>query len=325
MDSNFSRTKDQTGPILLRRRRELRKERDELRKMIQGNDPELAELAQDELQAITELLEQNVQELRESIQQQNKSGEKALLEIRAGTGGQEAAIFAANLLRMYVRYAQLQSWSAEITENRTQEPGGTSRAGLIIEGPDAYRKLRRESGTHRVQRVPSTDAQGRIHTSTATIAVLPEAEIPEVRIRPQDIHIDTMRGSGHGGQAINKLSTAVRIVHIPTGTTVTCQDERSLKQNREKAMDTLYARLLEAERQRINKETAGDRREQVGTAGRTEKVRTYNHQQDRVTDHRIRKSFRPLQRIMDGDLEEISSALAEAEAGKQEGNERRRR
>ena len=295
---------------LWQQRRELRKEREEIRELARGEDPELALLAREELEALEQRTRQVDQELRQSfLEEPQPRGTWTRLEIRAGAGGQEAAIFAANLLRMYLRYAQQQGWEAEVAESRPQEPGGVSQATMRVQGQEAYRKLRNESGTHRVQRVPSTEAQGRIHTSTATVAVLQEKDIPQAAVRAQDLRVETMRSSGHGGQAVNKLATRVRIVHIPTGTTVTRQDERSLKQNREKAMEALQEKLQEEETRRARNETAGERRAQVGTASRQEKIRTYNYQQDRVTDHRLQRSFHPLQRVMDGDLGPISQAL----------------
>ena len=289
---------------------EIDRERNELQAIAQGDDPELVQLARDELA----LMEQREMETAAAGPERESTGrETAILEVRAGTGGQEAAIFAADLLRMYLHYAQAQGWDAEITESRTQEPRGVSQAVLELSGREVFRKLRHESGTHRVQRIPATEAQGRIHTSTATVAVLREAETAQVVIKQEDLRIDTMRGSGHGGQAVNKLATAVRIVHVPTGTTVTCHDERSLKHNRERALASLQNRLLLDERRRIARETAGERRSQVGTADRTEKVRTYNHPQNRVTDHRLRRGFRPMQRILDGGLEPIVTALAALE------------
>ncbi len=287
-------------------------------------DPEMTQLIQEEIQRT----EQEILEIDRNFEHRNfehrnvdrqfqqepaspdPDGAKGcILEIRSGAGGREAGIFAQELLRMYLRFTQQMGWDTDLTETHSPQPPGISQAVLEVRDPEAFRVLQNESGTHRVQRVPETEAQGRIHTSTATIAVLPLASQAQIKINPQDLRIETMRGGGPGGQAINKLATRVRVVHLPTGITVTCQDERSLKRNRGRAMEVLASRLLHMERERLRQEQDGLRRSQVGTGDRSLKVRTYNHPHDRVTDHRLGRSFRPIQRIMDGDLLEITREI----------------
>jgi peptide chain release factor 1 len=238
------------------------------------------------------------------------------LEIRAAAGGDEAAIFAGDLHRMYARYAERQGWSIEILAESRGEHGGYREVISRIAGRGVYAKLKFESGTHRVQRVPATESQGRIHTSTCTVAVLPEiAEVESVEINPAELRIDTYRSSGAGGQHVNKTDSAVRITHLPTGIVVECQDERSQHKNRARAMALLRARLLAAERERATAEKATRRRLQVGTGDRSERIRTYNFPQGRLTDHRIELTLYKLDRIVDGDLDEVISALArESEA-----------
>ena len=302
-------------------RQKLQRERDGLlaeqslaEQSLAEQDPELTRLIQDEL-------ERNGREIREIDRQfeqdrtetRQDGANGAILEIRSGAGGREAGIFAQDLLRMYLRFAQQMGWEVNASHAGAGAPPGIGQAILEITEPHAFGMLRNESGAHRVQRVPETEAQGRIHTSTATIAVLPAAREAQVNINPRDLRIETMRGGGHGGQAINKLATKIRILHLPTGISVTCQDERSLRQNREKAMRVLQSRLLHQEQERLHQEEAGLRRDQVGTGDRAEKVRTYNHPQDRVTDHRLGRSFRPIARIMDGDLLEIIQTLGQRE------------
>jgi peptide chain release factor 1 len=237
------------------------------------------------------------------------SDRNIILEVRAGTGGDEASLFAADLARMYQRYAERHGFKFEEISSSRSEVGGTKELVASIEGEAVYDVLRFESGVHRVQRVPATEAQGRIHTSTATVAVLPEPEDVEVDVKEIDLKIDTFRAGGPGGQAVNKTSSAIRVTHVPSGLVVICQDERSQSRNRSKALRTLRSRLFELQDQKQRSERASDRREQIGTGERSEKIRTYNFPQDRVTDHRIKESFHNLPALLDGAIDEMIEAL----------------
>jgi peptide chain release factor 1 len=236
-----------------------------------------------------------------------------IMEIRAGTGGLEASLFAAELFRMYSKYAQKNSWQIDIMNTSPSEAGGVKEIIFSVEGQGVYRKLKYESGTHRVQRVPVTEASGRIHTSAVTVAVLPEAEEIDVDIDPKDLRIDVFRAGGHGGQSVNKTDSAVRITHIPTNIVVSCQDERSQLKNKIKAMKVLRSRLFEKARQEQIEKITQDRRSQVGSGDRSEKIRTYNFPDRRVTDHRIGLTLHSLESVLNGELEEIISALALAD------------
>lgn len=231
------------------------------------------------------------------------------MELRAGTGGEEAALFAADLFRMYAKYAERQGWKVEVFDSNPTELGGLKEAIFSVEGDGAYEKLRHESGTHRVQRIPATETQGRIHTSAATVAVLPEVEDVEINIDPKDLKIETMRSSGPGGQKVNKTSSAVRMTHIPTGITVRCQDEKSQHKNRAKAMRILRSRLYEFYEEQERQKRDKARRGQIGTGDRSEKIRTYNFPQNRVTDHRINFSLYDLEKFMAGHIDEMLEQL----------------
>ncbi|MFS8524744.1 MAG: peptide chain release factor 1, partial [Limnochordales bacterium] len=281
-------------------------------------EPELRELAKDELQSLKERAEELRAQLRRLLLPKDPNDDKNIIvEIRAGTGGEEAALFAADLFRMYSRYAEERRWRVELLSSHPTELGGFKEVIFMIHGKGAYSRLKYESGVHRVQRVPETEAQGRIHTSTATVAVLPEAEEVDVEISPEDLRIDVFRSGGKGGQSVNTTDSAVRITHLPTGIVVTCQDERSQLQNREKAMRVLRARLLDMKRRAREEELAAARRSQVGTGDRSERIRTYNFPQGRVTDHRIGLTLYKLNEFLDGDLDEAIDALAAAEQAEQ--------
>ena len=236
-----------------------------------------------------------------------------IVEIRGGAGGEEAALFAYNLYRMYSMYAESKRWKSEIANINETEIGGIKEVSFIIEGEGAYSRLKFESGVHRVQRVPETESSGRIHTSTVTVAVLPEMDEVDFEINPTDLQIDTYRSSGAGGQHVNKTESAIRITHLPTGTVVECQDERSQYKNKDRAMKILTSRLYEAEQQRQNAAVAAERKSQVGTGDRSERIRTYNFPQGRVTDHRIGLTLYKIEQVMNGDLDEIIDALVTAD------------
>lgn len=275
-----------------------------------GDDEEMRELARLELDTLSERLAKTEEELRVLLLPRDPNDEKnVILEIRAGTGGDEATLFAAEVLRMYARYAERQRWRVEILDVSESGIGGIKEAVALIEGEKVYSRLKYESGVHRVQRVPQTEASGRIHTSAITVAVLPEAEEVDVKINPNDLRIDTFCSSGPGGQSVNTTYSAVRITHLPTGLVVSMQDEKSQIKNREKAMRVLRARLQEMEEQRQHEALASERRSQVGSGDRSEKIRTYNFKENRVTDHRIGLTIHQLDLVMDGALDEIINAL----------------
>jgi peptide chain release factor 1 len=277
-------------------------------------DPELRELAAEELTAA----EAAVRRLREELERlllptDPHDRRSAVMEIRGGVGGEEGALFAAALLRMYTLYAASRHWRLEMVDCKETELGGIRECSFLVEGEGVWSRLKYESGVHRVQRVPETESAGRIHTSAATVAVLPEAEDVEVDIRPGDLQIDTFRASGAGGQHINKTESAIRITHLPTGLVVECQDERSQYKNKDKAMKVLRSRLYEMERQRRDAAQAAQRKSQVGSGDRSERIRTYNFPQGRVTDHRIGLTLYRLAAVMDGELDELIDALARAD------------
>jgi peptide chain release factor 1 len=287
--------------------------------MLEDPDEEVQELARAEIAELDEKRAQLELEIRVLLVPKDPNDEKnAILEIRAGTGGEEAALFAADLFRMYTRYAERYGWKVE-TLSLSQSGGGIREVIANVSGKDIYSRLKYERGVHRVQRVPTTESQGRIHTSTVTVAVLPEAEEVDVQVDPGDLRIDVFRASGPGGQSVNTTDSAVRITHVPSGIVVQCQDEKSQHKNKAKAMKVLRSRLLEQEIEREASERASERRDQVGTGGRSEKIRTYNFPQSRVTDHRAGVTLHKLDGIIEGDLDEILDAVhvymaAQAEA-----------
>ena len=274
-------------------------------------DAEMAELARGELDEIAERIEQLETKIQVLILPKDAADQKnAILEVRAGTGGEEAALFAGDLFRMYQRYAELQGWKVEIMSASDADLGGYKEIIANISGKGVFARLKYESGVHRVQRVPETESGGRIHTSAATVAVLPEAEDVDIEVEEKDLRVDVYRASGPGGQSVNTTDSAVRITHLPTGIVVTQQDEKSQHKNRAKAMKVLRSRLYEAERQRMADDRAADRRDQVGSGDRSERIRTYNYPQGRVTDHRINLTLYKLDRIIAGDgLDEVVEAL----------------
>lgn len=283
-----------------------------------ASDPEMRAFAQEELLAGRRTLEELSEEIRACMLTRDSNDAKdVIIEIRAGTGGNEASLFAADLARMYTRYAQARGFEVEILSASENDDGGYKEVTLEVRGQGAYSALKYESGVHRVQRVPVTEAAGRIHTSTATVAVLPEAEEIEVEIHPNDLQIDVFRARGPGGQSVNTTDSAVRITHLPTGVTVSCQDEKSQLQNKERALRILRARLYEAERERQDAEQASARRSMVGSGDRSQKIRTYNFQQNRVSDHRIGLTSHRLAEVLEGDLDEFTEALAAEDRRKQ--------
>jgi peptide chain release factor 1 len=286
----------------------------EARELAASGDAEMQGLAREELPGLEHRLEALGGDLRALLVPKDPNDERnVVLEIRAGTGGDEAALFASDLFRMYARYAERRGWRVEALSMSETATGGVKEVIATVEGRGAYSRLRHESGVHRVQRVPVTEASGRIHTSTATVAVLPEAEEVDVQIDPKDLRIDTFCSSGPGGQSVNTTYSAVRITHIPTGLVVSQQDEKSQIKNRAKAMKVLRARLYEIELRRQQEETAKERRGQVGTGERSEKIRTYNFKESRITDHRINFTMHQLPAALDGDLDELLDEIVARE------------
>lgn len=275
-----------------------------------STDAELRQLCHSELQQLKESVSVLERELKIMLIPKDPNDEKnVIIEIRGGTGGDEAALFANSLYRMYTMYAETKGWQVELLNLNETELGGIKEVSFSLAGYGAYSRLKFESGVHRVQRVPETEAQGRIHTSTVTVAVLPEAEDVQLEIDPKDLKVDTYRASGAGGQHVNKTSSAIRITHLPTNTVVECQDERSQHKNRDKAMKLLRSRLYEAKLRERDEQIAGDRRAQVGSGSRNERIRTYNYPQSRVTDHRIGLTLYKLQSVLDGKLDEVIDPL----------------
>ena len=291
-----------------------RRQLEDNRELASAEDADLAQMAQEEIPA----LEKRVAELEFAVQiallpPDENDDRDAIVEIRAGTGGSEAAIFAADLYRMYNRYAETAGLKIEDLESSPSELGGLKETIFKVSGESVFRKLRYESGVHRVQRVPATEAQGRIHTSTATVAVLPEAEEVDFELKPEDLRIEVCRAGGPGGQGVNTTDSAVQVMHIPTGRIVRCQDGRSQQKNKEKALSIMRARLLEDKQREEEAKYSATRKSQIGSGGREEKIRTYNFPQNRITDHRIGLTLYNLDRVMEGDLNEMISALQHAD------------
>ncbi len=294
-----------------RRLKQLQKELADSQSLLkEEGDEELKDMAREEVQSLKEQLAQVEEELRLLLLPKDPNDDKnVLLEIRAGTGGEEAALFAANLYRMYSRLAERQGWKLEVMSHSATGLGGLKEIIALVAGDRVYSRLKYESGTHRVQRVPETESQGRIHTSAVTVAVLPEAEDVDIQINPEELRVDVYRSSGPGGQSVNTTDSAVRITHLPTGLVVTCQDEKSQHKNKAKALKVLRARLFDLRQQEQQRQIAQERKSQVGSGDRSERIRTYNFPQSRITDHRIGLTLYRLEAVLDGDLDEILNAL----------------
>ena len=309
-----NRERKELEPLVETYQAYLRAEQDKAEAEELLRDPDFHELAQEEFAAAKLELERLREELRILLLPRDPNDEKnVIIELRGGVGGEEGALFAASLLRMYTMYAQGRGWKIDIVNMNETELGGVKECSAVIEGEGAWSRLKFESGVHRVQRVPETESGGRIHTSAATVAVLPEVEEVDVELNPADIEMQVFRSSGAGGQHVNKTSSAVRLIHKPTGTVVECQQERSQFQNRDKAMRILASKLYEEERSRRDAATAAERKSQVGSGDRSERIRTYNFPQGRVTDHSIGVTLYKIDAIMDGDLDELIDALVTAD------------
>ena len=294
--------------------RRTQKDMEDAQELMHSEEGEMRELAQAEFEERKDRLEELEQQIRLLLLPKDENDDKnVIVEIRGGVGGEEAALFAHSLFRMYSMYAERKRYTVEVLSSNETELGGIKEISFEVRGAGAFSRFKFESGTHRVQRVPETESSGRIHTSAATVAVLPEAEEVEVQIDPGDLQIDTYRSGGAGGQHVNKTESAIRITHLPTGLVVECQDERSQHKNRDRAMKILRTKLYEMQQQALDKERASERRSQVGSGDRSERVRTYNYPQGRVTDHRIGLTLHRLDAVLDGDLDEIIDALIAAD------------
>ena len=274
------------------------------------DDEELREMAREELKANEAAIEEYTENLKILLLPKDPNDDKnVILEIRAGTGGDEAALFGSDLLRMYLRYAERMRWKTELIESNETEIGGVKEVVMLVKGKGAYSRLKYESGVHRVQRVPETESGGRVHTSAASVAVMPEVDDVEVNLDPNDVRVDVYRASGNGGQCVNTTDSAVRLTHMPTGLVVTCQDEKSQIKNKEKAFKVLKSRLFDLMQQEQNDKIAAERKSQIGSGDRSERIRTYNFPQSRITDHRINMTLYKLDSFLDGDLDEVIDAL----------------
>jgi len=308
----LNREHAEISPVVEQFQLYLQAEADEKAALEMQNDPDMKDFAEEEIKDARTRMDNMQADLQRLLLPKDPNDDKNIfLEIRAGTGGDESALFAADLLRMYTRYAERQRWQVEIVSASESDLGGYKEVILRVVGQGAYSQLKFESGGHRVQRVPQTETQGRIHTSACTVAVMPEAdEISDIEINPADLRIDTFRASGAGGQHINKTDSAVRITHIPTGTVVECQDDRSQHRNREQAMKVLVSRIMDAKRRAAHDKEAETRKSLVGSGDRSDRIRTYNFPQGRITDHRINVTLYKIDAMMDGDIQELLGALA---------------
>ncbi|MFC1658244.1 peptide chain release factor 1 [Candidatus Omnitrophota bacterium] len=297
--------------FLYRRFKQCQEEITELEKALkEKHEEEFLRMIENEIKELKEKSRECLDKIKEKSESRTGRADKnAIIEIRGGTGGQEASLWAADLYRMYIKYAQRLGWSVELLSSRPTELGGFKEIIFSVRGKEAYRRLKWESGVHRVQRIPSTETQGRIHTSAATVAVLLEPESTELEINPSDLRIDVFRASGHGGQSVNTTDSAVRITHLPSGLVVTCQDERSQLKNKTKALRVLRARLMDSKEKQATQKLSSERKSQVGSGDRSEKIRTYNFPAHRVTDHRINLTLHKLEAVLEGELEAISEAL----------------
>jgi peptide chain release factor 1 len=308
--AKLARDQKEITPVVeaFRRLKKAQKLSEDSRELL--SDPDLGEMAKEDFEAARDEITKTEEEIKILLLPRDPNDDKnVIIEIRGGAGGDEAALFAHSLYRMYTMYAETRRWHTDIANINETELGGIKEVSFMIEGNGAYSRFKYESGVHRVQRVPDTESSGRIHTSTVTVAVLPEIEENEFELNPTDLQIDTFRSSGAGGQHVNKTESAIRITHLPTGTVVECQDERSQHKNRDRAMKILASRLYEEEQRRINAEHAAERKSQVGTGDRSERIRTYNYPQGRVTDHRIGLTLYKIEQILNGDVDEIIDAL----------------